>query len=304
MLSLGGHHQRAVLACLLAEVGHAVPVDRIADGIWGEHPPSGYLTSLQTYVFHLREALEPHRAKGAPAEVLVTVPGGYRLDVPSGSVDAVRFEEAVERGRAALESGNPKEAFVVLSEALALWRGDALADLCDIPSVASLASRLTELHLAATEIWSQAGLELGRHATLVPELQRLAEAHPLREGLHAARMLALYRSGRQAEALEAYRQVRVLLDEELGVEPGAQLRTLHERILRQDPALTPTQYGPRTGPRLSRRPRKLARTHQPTASSRGRKRRRASRPASQLRGVACPGGRGRLSLPSWSSARG
>ncbi|MGV1009456.1 MAG: BTAD domain-containing putative transcriptional regulator [Dermatophilaceae bacterium] len=238
VLSLGGHQQRAVLACLLVEAGHAVAVDRIADGIWGEHLPSGYLTSLQTYVFHLREALEPHRAKGAPAEVLVTVPGGYRLDVPSGAVDAARFEEAVERGRGALESGNPQEAFVVLSEALALWRGDVLADLGDVPSVASQASRLTELRLAATEIWSQAGLELGRHASLVPELRRLTEAHPLREGLHAARMLALYRSGRQAEALEAYRQVRFLLDDELGVQPGAQLRTLQERILRQDPALT------------------------------------------------------------------
>ncbi|MDQ6714839.1 MAG: winged helix-turn-helix domain-containing protein, partial [Actinomycetota bacterium] len=237
---LGGRQQRAILACLLLESGGAVTVDRLADALWPERLPAGYLTTLQTYVFHLRELLEPTRRKGAPGRVLVTVPGGgYRLEVPRESVDATRFEDLASRGRAALDGGDLEGAARLLSESLALWRGEVLADLPDLGFVDAFARRLSEVRLAATEDWVDAELALGRHASLVPELGRLVGRNPLRERLQAQRMLALYRSSRQAEALAAYRETRDLLDDELGVDPGPALQSLHEQMLRQDPDLAP-----------------------------------------------------------------
>jgi len=236
-VALGGRRQRAVLARLLVEPAVAVSLDRIVDAVWPEHVPNGGTATVQTYVFHLREALEPTRAKGAPGTVLVTTGNGYRLDPPDGSLDALRFEEAVGRGRQALAAGDGAAASGILSDALALWRGEVLSDLDDLGFVAPVAARLSELRLSATAAWVDAELLCGRHDELEAELGRLVSEHPLREGFHAQRMLALYRSGRQSEALEAYRQVRGLLDEELGVAPGEELRTLHERILRQDPEL-------------------------------------------------------------------
>ncbi len=237
---LGGRQQRAILACLLLEGGSAVTVDRLADALWPERLPAAYLTTLQTYVFHLRELLEPTRRKGAPGRVLVTVPGGgYRLDVPREAVDASRFEDLVARGRTALDAAEVEDASRLLAEALALWRGEVLSDLPELAVADAASRRLAEVRLAATEDWVDAELARGRHATVVPEVERLARRHPLRERLQGQRMLALYRSSRQAEALAAYRETRALLDGELGVEPGPTLQTLHERMLRQDPDLAP-----------------------------------------------------------------
>ncbi|MEO7061072.1 MAG: ABC transporter substrate-binding protein [Lapillicoccus sp.] len=238
VLALGGRQQRAVLALLVVERGRPVTLDRVADALWADRLPQGYVATVQTYVFHLRAVLEPNRSKGAPGEVIVSLAGGgYRLDVPPDAVDADRFEEVARRGRVALEGGDPQQAAADLSAALGLWRGDVLSDLPELAVVEPVATRLGEVHLGAAEDWAAAELALGHHGTVLPELGALVEAHPLQERLSALRMLALYRSGRQADALAAYRNVQHLLDDELGVQPGQEVRTLHDRILRQDPAL-------------------------------------------------------------------
>ncbi|MEO8830236.1 BTAD domain-containing putative transcriptional regulator, partial [Lapillicoccus sp.] len=238
VLALGGRQQRAVLASLVVERGRPVTLDRVADALWADRLPPGYVATVQTYVFHLRAALEPNRSKGAPGEVIVSLAGGgYRLEVPQDAVDADRFEDLAHRGRVALEGGDAQQAAADLSAALGLWRGDVLSDLPELAVVEPVATRLGEVHLAVAEDWAAAELALGHHGAVLPELGALIEAHPLRERLSALRMLALYRSGRQADALAAYRNVQHLLDDELGVQPGQEVRTLHERILRQDPAL-------------------------------------------------------------------
>ena len=244
-LVLGGQRQRSVLACLMLDPGRDVSADRIIDAIWGERPPSGVLTTLQTYVFHLREVIEPSRGKGAPARVVVTVPGGYRLDTAHATLDAERFETLVGSGRAAL-SDDPQRAATVLADALAMWRGDVLSDLASLNGVAAPAtSRLTELRVSATETWVAAELALGHHDTVLPTLDDLVEQHPLREHLAAIQMLALYRAGRQSDALQAYRRLRHTLDEELGIQPSVEVETMQERVLRQDPSLilAPTTPG-------------------------------------------------------------
>jgi DNA-binding SARP family transcriptional activator len=236
-LSLGGAQQRAVLAFLLTERQRAVSVDEIADALWGERPPAGYATTIQTYVFHLREVLEPERTKGDPPGVLVTEPGGYRLKIDPKTVDAADFERLIESGESFVERGLPAEGAADLRRALSLWRGSVLADLAGYEFVARLRSRLDEVRLRAIESRIDADMALGRHGSVIAELNSLAESHPLREHLQAQRILALYRAGRQADALAAYRSVRGRLMEELAVEPGAELTNLHRLILNQDGGL-------------------------------------------------------------------
>jgi len=244
-LPLGGRQQRAILALLLCEAGRVVSIGRLADALWGEHPPAGFLTSVQTYIFHLRELLEPDRphgaaghARGAASHVVVTEPGGgYRLHVEDGSVDAVLFEDLTAKGSAALEGHDPAQAVALFDRALALWRGDVLADLAEFGFVAPIAGRLQELRISALELRIDAELVLGHHGKAVAELDRLVAEHPLRERFHAERILALYRSGRQSDALGAYRQLRTLLHEELGIEPSPPLQVLHRAVLAQEPAI-------------------------------------------------------------------
>jgi DNA-binding SARP family transcriptional activator len=235
---LGGRQQRFVLALLVLELGHAVSLDRIADALWGDDLPASYVTTIQTYVFRLREVLEPHRAKRDPAHILISTPGGgYRLDLPPAAVDAVRFETEVEGGRSALEAGDASAAAQRLAAALALWRGEVLSDLGDLRAVLPEAQRLGDVRMTAIEDWAAAELALGHHAALVPRLASIEAAHPLRERLTALRMVALYRSHRQADALTVYEEARQRLAEELGVSPDEELRSLHERILKQDQEL-------------------------------------------------------------------
>ena len=236
-LALGGRLQRAVLARLACEVGHAVSVERLVDGVWGDPAPPGVVTSVQSYVFHLRQVLEPDRPRGTPGSVLVTAPGGYRLDVDPHCIDVTRFEELVASGDAAAEGDQPGTAANAYRSALALWRGDVLEDLGDHDFVAPVRARFDELHASALESRIRAELELGHHAGVVAELGSLVAEYPLREGLHAELMLALYRSGRQSDALAAYRDLRSVLDTELGIEPSPPLQELHTRILQQDPTL-------------------------------------------------------------------
>lgn len=218
-LALGGRKPRAVLAMLALRSGETVSTDRLIEGLWGERPPATAVKLVQLYVSQLRKALA---ANGNEAEI-VTRGRGYELQAGAAAVDAARFERLVSEGAA--------------REALALWRGPALDDVADEPFAAAEIRRLEELQLAAVELAVEDDLEAGRHRELVAELDQLVAEHPLRERLHAQRMLAFYRCGRQAEALEAYRQARARLVEEIGVEPGPELRRLHEAILRQDPSL-------------------------------------------------------------------
>ena len=234
---LGGPRQRAVLALLLLEANRVVSMDRLAEDIWGGHPPEGWATTLQTYVFHLRRALEPDRARGVAGDVLVTRGRGYLLRVNREHLDAARFQDGFTAGRAALDAGRYAEAAETLRQALGLWRSRVLADLADYAFTRPEAARLEELRLAALEARIDADLALGRHDALTGELEQLAADHPLRERLHGQLMLALYRCGRQAEALAAYRRARDLLAGELGIDPGEPLRRLHASVLAHDPAL-------------------------------------------------------------------
>ena len=234
---LGGPRQRAVLALLLLEANRVVSMDRLAEDVWAGNPPEGWATTLQTYVFHLRRALEPDRGRGAAGDVLVTRDRGYLLRVDRQHLDAARFADGQAAGRAALEGGRHAEAAQTLRLALDLWRSGVLADLADYAFTRPEAARLEELRLAAVEARIDADLALGRHDTLTAELEQLVAEHPLRERLHGQLMVALYRCGRQADALAAYRRVRDLLAGELGIDPGEPLQRLHASVLAHDPAL-------------------------------------------------------------------
>jgi YVTN family beta-propeller protein len=238
-LNVGGAQQRAVLAALLVARGQAVSVEHIADALWGERSPPGHAATIQSYVFRLRELLEPGRHSGQAPGVLVTEPGGYRLLVEPDAVDFLEFEQLLVSGQDQLARGTPHEASATLACALSLWRGPVLADLADYDFVAHFARRLDELRLETEEARIDAELMLGHHVSMVAELGSLVESYPLREHLQAQRILALYRSGRQADALDAYRQVRVQMLDELGIEPGTELTALHRAILNQDPGLLP-----------------------------------------------------------------
>jgi YVTN family beta-propeller protein len=237
VVPLGGPRQRAVLALLLLESNRVVSMDRLAEDVWGGDPPEGWATTLQTYVFHLRRALEPDRSRGAAGGVLVTRDRGYLLRVDREHLDGALFQDGFTAGRAALDAGRYAEAAKTLRKALDLWRSPVLADLADYAFTRPEAARLEELRLAALEARIDADLALGRHDALTAELEQLVAEHPLRERLHGQLMLALYRCGRQADALAAYRRVRDLLAGELGIDPGEPLRHLHASVLAQDPAL-------------------------------------------------------------------
>ncbi len=232
-LRVAGAKQRGLLALLLLHANEAVPRERLIDELWGEEPPETAATAIQVHVSQLRKALG--------RDAIVTQSPGYLLRVGEGELDLDRFETAVARAR----DEPPAEAAEVLREALALWRGPPLAEL-DAPFARAERARLEEQRLAALEQRIDADLELGRHAQLVPELEGLVRGHPLRERLRGQLMLALYRCGRQADALAVYQSGRRLLDEELGLEPGEDLRRLERGILEQDESLSPPTARPPT----------------------------------------------------------
>jgi DNA-binding SARP family transcriptional activator/DNA-binding beta-propeller fold protein YncE len=245
-LDLGGRKPTALLALLILYGNEGVSADRLIDELWGEEPPRTVRKSLQVHVSRLRRELGDG--------IIETRPHGYALRVERGQVDLYCFEDLLERGHDALQAGNPGEAASVLGEALALWRGAPLAGLEAEPFARLAARRLDDLRLDATELRVEADLALRRHAALVGELERLVSEHPYREGLRRQLMLALYRSGRQADALAAYRSARRAFMDELGVEPGPELRELEVAVLRHDPSLAAPSSG---APRLARRRRAL-----------------------------------------------
>lgn len=234
---LGGPRQRAVLALLLIEANSVVSLDRLVDQVWDGRPPARAVTSIQTYVFHLRRALEPARVRGDAATMVITQDSGYLLRVDPAQVDRDVFEGLLWTGTAALEAGRAAEASEHLGAALELWRGSFLADLDDHEFVRVAATRLEGMRLNAAQNKIEADLALGRHPAVAAELDHLVALHPLREGLHRQLMLARYRCGRQADALAAYDHVRRLLDAELGVKPGEPLQQLHRSVLAHDPSL-------------------------------------------------------------------
>ena len=232
---LGGPRQVALLALLVAADGRSVPAERLVDQLWGEAPPDNAGGALQVSVAKLRRQLEPRRQARGEATLLVTRTGGYALDLPPGAVDAGRFAALLDAAR---EASDPATAEAGLVEALALWRGSPYGGVAGLaPALATEARRLDELRWSAVERLWDVRLGAGGHAAAVPELRALVEEEPLREELWRLLVLALYRSGRQAEALEASREVRERLADELGIDPGEPLRRLEQDVLRQDPSL-------------------------------------------------------------------
>ncbi len=222
--------QQLLLAVLLCGANEPVSVERLIHLLWTDCPPRTAPENLRLYVYHLRRALgDPQR--------IVRVSSGYALTVHGDELDAHRFEQLTRRGEAALSDGDPWRAAATLSDGLALWRGRAYAGLDGIDLLRDEAVRLEERRRAALEARIDADLALGRHRALVAELSSLVAQHPLVEGLRCRLMLALYRCGRQAEALQVYRDTRRLLAEELGLEPGPELRRLEQAIITGDPSV-------------------------------------------------------------------
>jgi DNA-binding SARP family transcriptional activator len=240
-ISLGGTRQRAVLALLLLHGNETLTRDALIDRLWGEQPPATAAKVLQNCVSALRKEL--------PAETIRTVGGSYALTLGPEELDRDRFERMTAEGRASLADGAFAEAAERLDAALALWRGSPLADLSYESFAQDEIMRLDELHVAATEDRIEALLGLGRQDDVVPELETLVARYPLRERLRAQLMLAFYRAGRQAEALDVYRAARGTLMSELGIEPGRALQDLERAILAHDPALevTASRSAPRPG---------------------------------------------------------
>ncbi|WP_158566405.1 BTAD domain-containing putative transcriptional regulator [Micromonospora craterilacus] len=236
-LRLGTRKQRAVLALLTLEAGRVVSLDRIIAGLWADEAPSSATGTLQAYISQLRRVLEPHRSPRAAPTVLLTREPGYLLAVRPDQVDAVRFTTQVEAGRAALARELPAEAERLLAGALQQWRGEPLLEFADEAFATPVIARLTALRQDATEDLTEAELGLGRNAQAAAQARTLLHQDPFRERSWAQLMVALYRDGRQAEALEAYREARTALDEQLGLPPGPQLQALERAILHQDPAL-------------------------------------------------------------------
>jgi DNA-binding SARP family transcriptional activator len=231
-LLLGGQKQRAVLALLLLEPGRVVSTDRLLDALWGEHPPRTASTSLQNFISQLRKTLGP--------EVLETKSPGYRLRIRPGELDLDRFRVLIDSARG---SAAPERA-AKLRHALALWRGPALADFTFEAFAQPHIAHLEELRLGTLEERVDADLETGAHGDLIGELEVLVEEYPMRERLRGQHMLALYRSGRQAEALQTYQEGRRFLVDQLGIEPSRDLQQLHGAILRQDAGLEAPDAAP------------------------------------------------------------
>jgi peptide/nickel transport system substrate-binding protein len=232
--ALGAGKQRLLLAMLVLRAGEVVARSAIIDGLWAEDPPASAAQSVESYVSRLRAAL---RAAGATQPILASAPGGYRLLRDGNRFDRDAFTELANQARIALEDGDAREASALAGAALALWHGPALAGISQERVIWADAAALEDLRLQALETRAQAQLTIGDHVQVIAELRAEATRHPERERVHELLMLALYRAGRQADALQVYRDARAQLDRDLGLAPGPALRELEGRILRHDPTL-------------------------------------------------------------------
>src|SRR5919198_31131 len=235
-LRLGSIKHRMLLAKLLLHANQVVSTDELIDTVWGEQPPPTVRQSLQNHVASLRRAIEPGNGGAGPPRTLITRDPGYMLQLDPNQLDLHRFRRLASEGRGAL-GGEATTALRLLHEALSLWRGPVLADVVATGAAWPELVGIDEERIAALEVRIEAELVLGRHLELIGELEALVRSYPLREHLHGQLMLALYRSGRQADALAAYRAARKVLVDELGIEPSVGLQRLEQAILAQDAAL-------------------------------------------------------------------
>jgi DNA-binding SARP family transcriptional activator len=233
-VDLGPAKQRAVLAVLLLHGGQPVQTHQIVDAVWGDEPPENGANVVQKYVAGLRRVLEPDRSPRSPGELIALANGGYVLRLEPGALDAERFQTGVAQASVERRAGRLTEAADLLRRALARWQGEALPGLTG-PVFDSARNRLTEARATAWEKWADIELARGNHTGVMPDLARLVEQFPLREGLRAQLMIALHQGGRQAEALAAFRDARAYFLEEFGVEPGERMQETHRRILRGEP---------------------------------------------------------------------
>jgi DNA-binding SARP family transcriptional activator len=238
-LAVSPGKQREILALLLLNAGEVVARDRLVDALWGEAPPPNAVKALQVHIAQLRRALAGVLGSEAARSLLETRSPGYVIHVDVEDFDLARFEAAVDAARRALDVGDAPQAHTQATQALGLWRGPPFVDLDVDGALHDHVPRIEELRASAQELVAEAAIRLGRTDEALPELEALVKEYPLRERLRGQLMLCLYRAGRQAEALEAYQATRRTLVDELGIEPGRQLRDLHEAILRQDPQLDP-----------------------------------------------------------------
>ena len=243
-VDLGGHKTRSLVARLLIDRGLIVSVDRLVDSLWGDHEGEGAEIALRSTISRLRKRL---REAGIPGDIIATRAPGYALDVAAETTDFYDFERMIADGRLQLARRRPGEAVRILEEAQTLWRGAAYSEVRDEPFARAEARRLEEMLLAAIELRLDAAFTLGRHESIIGELETLTTHHPMRERLWSQRMLALYRSGRQAEALRVYQDLRSTLVDELGIEPGHDVSWMEHAILTHDPALA---FAAREGPDL------------------------------------------------------
>ncbi|MFL6163243.1 MAG: BTAD domain-containing putative transcriptional regulator [Jatrophihabitantaceae bacterium] len=239
LVHVGGPQIRTLLALLLARPGQVMSLSALVASLWSSDAPPSAERTVRTYMSRLRHALTPVAGRFGHGQLVVATPPGYLLRADPLSVDASRFEQLALAGRHALTRNDPMAARSHLGEALALWRGDAYAEFADVPLLRTEASRLEELRLNTVENRVQSELKLGLGSDLVAEMDALVSAHPLRERLWVQYMIALYRSGRQAEALSAYQRARAYLADELGLEPSGELADTHRKILAHDPELLP-----------------------------------------------------------------
>src|SRR3954463_14172489 len=237
-VDVGGGKPRALLTLLLGDANRVVGVDRIVATLWGDDPPPTVTGTLQAYVSHVRRVLEPGRGPREAPAVLLTRSPGYLLRTDAADLDSLRFPELVDEGDRAVRGGDAARGVSLLDQALELWRGEPLAELGDDPAVGTDRLRLVELHVRARERRCDALLALGRADAAVTDLQHLVAENPLRERLWARLVTALYAADRQADALEAVRKCTELLRDELGIDPGPELRDLEQAVLRQNPRLT------------------------------------------------------------------
>lgn len=226
-----GPKVRTLLAMLALRPGEVVDISTLAEELWEDSPPATMMSTIRSHVYHLRLMLARESGLPRAADLMSTEPTGYRLRAAADQIDSVCFERLVNQGRILLDRGEPADASVVLRQALSLWRGPVLADVSCGRVLGGHVTRLAEAWLRATELRLEADLRLGRHRDLVAELRGLVAAHPLNEWLHAQLIESLRRSGRRAEALTAFGDLRRILASELGVEPSPELRLLFQTTL-------------------------------------------------------------------------
>lgn len=228
-----------VLALLLLRSNHVVSTDALIEELWGEDPPRSAVTTTQTYIYQLRKALDEDDSAPSDDDMLLTKPPGYLLRVQDGQIDTDTFQQLTGEGSTLLEEGQPDQAIRPLREGLELWRGPALADIACGRLLEASAVHLEELRLRATELRVQANMELGRHRALIPELRSLVATYPLNEWMHGQLIQALNGSGRRADALRAYQDLRNVLSDELGLDPAPELQRLQQEMLSAGAGPTP-----------------------------------------------------------------